>query len=353
MYAIAADVGGTKTLLAVADMSVPNTVLFEARYQSGEFDGFAPMLHRFIEDARVAGLPVEVGNIDILVLALAGLVGDTEARLTNLPWVIEKHRLRENFAIEKIIFMNDFEASVSGTVLLQAQDRVILNPGRVSPSSAANRATRIALGAGTGLGLAWGDDIAAGEQNMTYDRNMVCTHDTEGGHIDFAPVDDLQIRLLQFLQQNHQHVSYERILSGAGLVSIYQFFSGVNSADLSAEWVASHCSMDESANRALDLFVEIYGAYVGNIALLFKPRAGIFITGGIAAKLAEKMQSKQFIDAYLNKGRMRALVGEIPVYLVTNERIGILGALSQAVDMQHRTLQPGLQTLNLKQQAAS
>ena len=194
-----------------------------------------------------------------------------------------------------------------------------------------DNATRVAVGAGTGLGLAW----VQGEQRAAH------AYDTEGGHIDFAPVDDTQIRLLQFLQQSFAHVSYERLLSGSGLVRLYEFCAGktgINkSGNINAEWVNNQSENNEAAGRALSLFVQIYGAYIGNIALLFKPSGGIFITGGIAAKILKKMQSEEFINAYLDKGRMSALVEQIAVYLVTNERIGVLGAMSETMKMQRES----------------
>jgi glucokinase len=314
MHIIAADVGGTKTRLVFSDSKEPINVLYEARYSSGEFDGFESLLKTFIHDSGTSGT-----QIDALTLALPGLVDGDSARLTNLPWVIEKQALKDSFGINHVSFMNDFQASAFGTGQLLEEDRIILNPGQLKKN-----AVRVAVGAGTGLGVAW----------VLGDEKTACAYDTEGGHIDFAPIDDEQIRLLQFLQKRYAHVSYERLLSGAGLVNIYEFCAGKQGAEISAEWVNRQSKNIESADRALSLFVQIYGAYIGNIALIFKPYGGIFITGGVAAKMLQKMQSKSFINAYLNKGRMSTLVEQIPVYLVTNERIGVLGAMSEAAKIQ-------------------
>ncbi|MBE9568534.1 MAG: glucokinase [Proteobacteria bacterium] len=329
MHVIAADVGGTKTRLVFADSNEPGSVLHEARYLSAEFDGFEPMLQSFMQDCVTAG-----GSVDTLTLALPGLVSDTTARLTNLPWTIEKQKLKDAFGFKYVYFMNDFQASAFGTGQLLDKDILIINPGDVTADSLQKNDTRVAVGAGTGLGVAWADDDIRGGQKT------VCSHDTEGGHIDFAPTDDTQIELFKFLQQRFGHVSYERILSGDGLVSLYQFCSGKQEQNIDAEWVNKQSEKDAAAGRALSLFVQIYGAYIGNIALLFKPYGGIFITGGIAAKISKKMQSEEFINAYLNKGRMRALVEQIAVYLVTNERVGVLGAMSEAIKMQNSKMQP-------------
>lgn len=329
MHIIAADVGGTKTRLAFADADEPHHVLYEKRYLSSEFESFEPMLQTFLKDSGSAGAMGDAPRVDALTLALPGLVSDSSARLTNLPWTIEKQSLKDTFGIKDVYFMNDFQASAFGTGTLQEKDRITLNPGIVDSDALQKNATRVAVGAGTGLGVAWAEGAA----------EAACAHDTEGGHIDFAPTDDTQVELLKFLQQRHGHVSYERILSGDGLVSLYQFCSGDQLQNIDAEWVNTNSKNDAAADRALSLFVQIYGAYIGNIALLFKPYGGIYITGGIAAKILKKMQSEEFINAYLNKGRMRALVEQIAVYLVTNERVGVLGAISEAIKMQHASSQ--------------
>ena len=328
MNIIAADVGGTKTRMIVADTNEPRTVLFEARYLSGEFDSFEPLLKRFINES---GPPA--AQVETLMLALPGLVSDTSARLTNLPWVIKKQSLKDAFGFKNVSFMNDFQASAFGTSQLLDKDQIVLNQGAVT-DVLHNNAMRVTVGAGTGLGVAW----AQGHQESTH------AYDTEGGHIDFAPVDETQIELLQFLQQRFGHVSYERILSGDGLVSLYEFCAAKKNTEqqgqkISAEWVNKNSDKNKAAETALTLFVQIYGAYIGNLALLYKPHGGIYITGGIAAKMAEKMQSKDFTNAYLNKGRMRTLVEQITVYLVTNERVGVLGAMSEAIKMQHKPFQ--------------
>ncbi len=326
MYIIAADVGGTKTRLMLADVDKADNVLYEKRYQCEEFDSFEQLLRAFINESELVK-----GQVDILTLALPGLVSETSASLTNLPWVIEKQFLKDSFGFKNVYFMNDFQASALGTIQLPEKDRVILNSGRLNSNGLKDNVIRVAVGAGTGLGVAW----------IQSDLTAVHAYDTEGGHIDFAPVNETQIELLQFLQQSFAHVSYERLLSGSGLVRLYEFCAGkagINkSANINAEWVNNQSENDQAAGRALSLFVQIYGAYVGNIALLFKPSGGIFITGGIAAKILKKMQSEEFINAYLDKGRMSALVEQIAVYLVTNERIGVLGAMSETMKMQRES----------------
>lgn len=316
MHIIAADVGGTKTRLIYADLEHTNNILFEARYPSGEFDSFEPLLRTFIHESGLKGT-----TVDAMTLALPGLVNESTAKLTNLPWVIHKQDLIKQFEIKNVYFMNDFQASAYGTCLMQENDMLILNRVVSDASEINHNGISVAVGAGTGLGVSW---VQSGHYGMQ-------AHDSEGGHIDFAPVNEQQVQLLAFLKKRFDHVSYERILSGDGLAALYAFCSGNQDTNIDAAWVNTHANDDQAASDALLLFAQIYGAYIGNIAVLFKPSEGIFITGGIAAKIIKQMQSAAFSEAYLNKGRMRPLVEKIAVYLVTNERIGVLGAMSETI----------------------
>ena len=312
MNIIAADVGGTKTQIVVANANTPYEVLYEARYSSGDFDSFEPLLHAFIEESGC-----DNSQLSVLSLALPGVVNGAEAKLTNLPWTISKNVLQGEFGVEQIHFMNDFQASALGIAHLKPEDMVCLNPGVHK-----NDATRVAVGAGTGLGVSW----------MLNDGANARAWSTEGGHVDFAPVDEQQIELLKFLIERHRHVSYERLLSGDGLVALYEFCSRNDGTEFDAAWVHAEAETgNEAASRAMSLFVRIYGAFVGNMALLFKPQGGIYITGGIAAKIISWMKSDDFISAYLNKGRMRTLAQQTSVNLVINERVGVIGAISEAV----------------------
>jgi glucokinase len=310
MNIIAADIGGTKAWFVVADTGRPGQVLFEAKYNSRDFPAFEPLLRTFLEESGC-----DNRELAAISLALPGVVNGDKATLTNLPWTISKNVLRHDFGIEQIHFMNDFQASALGTLYLEAPDLVVLNAGVHN-----NDATRVAVGAGTGLGVSW----------LLSQEGVARAWSTEGGHIDFAPVTDEQVGLLNYLIARHGHVSYERLLSGEGLVTLYQYCSGgdrVDAARVHSEAEAGN----EAACRAMSLFVSIYGAFVGNMALLFKPEGGIYITGGIGAKIISWMKSDDFISAYCNKGRMRALAEKTSVYLVTNERVGVIGATAEAV----------------------
>lgn len=311
MNIIAADVGGTKTRLVITDAAKPDQVLHEARYNSQDFESFEPLLSKFIADSGA-----QDKQLAALSLALPGVVSGSDAHLTNLPWYLSKQELKDRFGVEQIHFMNDFQASALGTALLKPEDLICLNPGMQQTET-----LRVAVGAGTGLGVAW----------ISYDSGSPKAWSTEGGHLDFAPVDEIQMDLLTFLIDRYGHVSYERVLSGDGLVSLYEFCAGQETSDIEAAWVSEQAEgNNEAARMAMTLFVKIYGAFVGNLALLFKPGGGIYITGGIGAKIISWMKSDDFISAFFYKGRMQALAEQTSVYLVTNERVGVIGAISEA-----------------------
>ena len=317
-HIIAADIGGTKTRLVFARLQHDVEILYEARYQSGDFDSLDAMLVYFI-----AAAGQQSTGIDVLSLALPGAVEDDSVRLTNLPWVVSKTELAQCFGTEQIYFMNDFQAAALGVDQVDRDNLVVLNPGMHR-----NDATRAVIGAGTGLGLAW----------LQGTGSAATAWSTEGGHIDFAPVNTRQIELLEFMLQRHTHGSFERLVSGGGLVTLYEFCSRQPAEGIDGAWVHAEANAGNPlAREAMSLFVQIYGSYAGNIALLFKPEGGIYITGGIAGKIINWMQSEDFITAYLAKGRMEALARTIPVYVVSDERTGVTGALSHAVQRQQAT----------------
>lgn len=311
-HIIVADVGGTKTHLAYLDAHQPESVIHEQIAKCADFDSFDALLQAFMSESGC-----DMDALGALSLALPAPVGGDSVRLTNLPWVIDRHNLIKKYGVEHVFFMNDFEAQALGTLQLESDDCVILNAGAHNLG-----ATRVVVGAGTGLGMAWIQDV---------DTHPV-TRATEGGHIDFAPVNAKQVELLSFLAVKYSHVSYERLLSGQGLVNLYEFFSGQVKNGMDGAWVNDEATQGNTMARdALQMFAEIYGAYVGNLALLYKPEAGIFITGGIAPKIESWMKSRHFIDACLNKGRMQKLVEQTHICLVTNERAGVLGVLSETL----------------------
>ncbi len=319
MNIIAADIGGTKSHMVLANTDKPHYIIFELKYKSTDFENFESLLNTFIRDTGLQGkLPA------VLSLALPGVVDSDLVQLTNLPWEIDRSILIEMFGFEQVYFMNDFQASALGTLELDDDELTVLNKGKEN-----NVGLRVVVGAGTGLGVSW----------LLNKKEKSVAYSTEGGHIDFAPVDKQQMDLLHFLMIRYSHVSYERILSGKGLVNLYAFFlTGATGTDdeitVDAKWINQQASQgNKVAIQAMRLFIRIYAAYVGNLALIFKPQGGIYITGGIALKMINWMQSEDFIQAYLNKGRMQQVVDQVAVFLVKNESVGVFGALSEAVKL--------------------
>jgi glucokinase len=229
--------------------------------------------------------------------------------------------------LPKVEVINDHEATAWGISMLDAEDYVILNEGQ----SAVGNAAVIAAGTGLGqAGLVWN-----GQEHLPMP--------SEGGHADFAPRNQLEIDLLQYLQKKlGKRVSYERTLSGPGLVNIYTFLRDTG-REKEPEWLAKRlttvrapaeisAAADKSslARQALELFVAIYGAAAGNVALHFMAIAGLYIGGGIAPKIVSQLKTTTFLDAYLDKGRLSPLLAAIPVRVIMNDKVALLGAAALA-----------------------
>jgi glucokinase len=209
--------------------------------------------------------------------------------------------------------MNDFSATALGVTQLPDGDLLRIHPGRSDPAFPVG-----VLGAGTGLG----------EAVLVPCDGRFHVLATEGGHGDFAPQDAEQTGLFQHLQEQFGHVSWERVLSGPGLVNIFTFLGGEPCDP--AELAAMADSGDERARRAVRIFIDVYGSEAGNMALRLLGRGGIYIAGGIAARNPDWFTDGTFTNAYLRKGRFREVVGSIPVYVVMNPEAGLLGALAEA-----------------------
>jgi glucokinase len=319
MESIAADIGGTKSWLAwLADTPASAPQLrFERVYASAEFASADDLIRRFIRDA---GAPVAP---DALLLALPGPVAAQRVRLTNLDWTLDAAAMQEALGVKRVRFVNDFEAAAAGVATLQAADLVALNP---APGEAGG--VRAITGAGTGLGVAF--MLAGADGNYR-------TFATEGGHADFGPADAVQARLLERLREQYGHVSWERVVSGSALPDLYAFCCAerggpppavpVDGAALAARAAAG----DAAADAALELFTDLYGAWVGNVALLYRPRGGLYVAGGIAVHLQARLASPRFMAAAADKGRMRGVVERTPIHLVTTGRLGLQGAITQAL----------------------
>lgn len=324
MKVLAGDLGGTKTLLALMECegSRCESVL-ERRYPSDEWEGLGPMLAAFLDEAGTAARGVTRGAIGVAGPVEEGEAGE-RASITNLPWRMESAELAEVAGLARLRLINDFQAVGYGIEALGGGALHTLQAG--SPKA---RGPRAVIGAGTGLGqalLVWCDGY--------YE-----VLPTEGGHASFAPQDAEQQRLLTFLREAYGHVSYERLVSGMGLVNIQRYLESagliagpelrraMGEGDAAAAISAAACDdSDPSAMHALELFIRIYGAQAGNLALTTLCSGGLFVAGGIAPKILHKLKEVAFLEAFNAKGRMSRETARIPVHVVTEPRVGLLGA---------------------------
>lgn len=311
MNLIAGDIGGTKSGLAwVRDDAV--SPRFERVYASAAFASVDDLLRQFIADAG------EVAPPERFLLAVPGPVDAQRSRLTNLDWILDAAALGQRLGGAAVRLVNDFEAAAAGVTALARHEFVALNPRPVEADGVC-----AVTGAGTGLGLAF--FVGAAQMPRIFP--------SEGGHSDFAPADARQARLLDRLRARYGHVSWERVASGSALDDLYRFCCAergeapgdtpVDGAALSARAAAG----DPAADAALDLFTDLYGAWAGNVALLFQPRGGLYLAGGVSRHLRERLLAPRFMRAATDKGRMRGVVERTPIFLVTSERLGVAGAM--------------------------
>ena len=315
---LAGDIGGTKTLLQISAAGGAREPLLQKSYFNAGYTGLTEILDEFLREAGAPGIAAAC-------FALACPISGRRVKLTNLPWEVDADALAARFAIPRVSLINDFEAVGLGVAALQPADLLTLQAGKPQVQGA-----RLVVGAGTGLGVAW----------LSWQDGSYAVHPSEGGHMDFAPVDDVQYALLQYLQQRHGHVSYERIVSGPGIAAIFEFLRDTGRGTPSAQLVAAMGEGDAAATitqfaqqgdepiarMALDLFLRAYGAFVGNMALATLPRGGVYVAGGIAGKISATMRQGAFLRAFLDKGRFAGLLETLPLHIVTNPQAGLLGA---------------------------
>jgi glucokinase len=331
---LAGDIGGTKTILQLVELSESQPELhtiYQESYQSGDFPDLVPIVQQFL-------LKAESPTPEKACFAIAGPIVKNTAKLTNLAWFLETGRLEKELGIPHISLINDFAAVGYGILGLQKQDLLTLQAGKFQPE-----APIAIIGAGTGLGQ--GFLIKQGKYYQVFP--------SEGGHADFAPRHELEFQLLKYLLGKHdiQRVSVERVVSGQGIVSIYQFLRDRKIAPESPDiakivrtWEEEAGQQEKSVDpgaaigkaalqksdrlceQTMQLFVEAYGAEAGNLAIKLLPYGGLYVAGGIAPKILPIIQNSSFLLNFTQKGRMRSLLEEIPVYIVLNQQVGLIGA---------------------------
>lgn len=319
-YFICGDIGGTKILLRLGRfIDETAEICLEHKYHSNNFTCFSEVLKDFLYTAKKR-------NPVMACFAVAGPVITQSSALTNLTWQIDAEKISEEFSIPSVKLINDFEAAALSIELLSENDLVTLQTGRFEP-----RSMKVVLGAGTGMGVAW----------LTWKDNYYTPHPTEAGHVDFSPSNSLQDELLKFQRRKFGHVSIERVLSGNGLVDTFNFLQSF--LDKSGQLIQKNISINNSkmvtdlalnknhpiAMKALNLFIEIYGAYAGNLALTGLCQGGVYVTGGIAPKIIEKLKEGNFVEAFCKKGRYSDMMKNFPIHVVTNSKIGVIGAMQK------------------------
>jgi glucokinase len=320
---LAGDIGGTKTNLAL--FSVHGEKLrseSQEKFLSKRYSGLIPVLQDFLAEPHPA--------IDAACFGIAGAVVDGKVRTPNLPWMVDIEDLRRTLKLDGVTLLNDLEAAAYGLFTLENDEIFTLSEGTMR--HAGNKAL---IAAGTGLGQAILFD----------DGRRFHPAASEGGHGDFAPRNELEIELLRHLICRFGHVSYERVVSGPGLFNIYQFLKNVRRLE-EPDWLSARLAAAEDASveiskaalagdsaicvEALNIFVSVYGAEAGNLALRAKSVRGLYIGGGIAPKILDKLKDGTFMRAFVDKGRYTDLVKAIPVQVVLNEQAALRGAAHYA-----------------------
>lgn len=324
---VAGDIGGTKTLLALCERDVRAPV-FERRYGSHDAPDFPSLLGRFLDDSRAA-LGARA-RPDRACFGIAGPVLGGHVKVTNLPWEVDARALERVFGFASVRLINDFAAAAHGVEALADDDLVTLQQGEPVAG-----APRVVLGAGTGLGVAY----------MVADDGGYRVIAGEGGHAGFAPADADQVALWTHVHGGAHRVELEDVLSGRGLARVYEFLRAarrhpesprvareIAESDSAAAIARGALERDDPlASAALDLFVAIYGSAAGDHALNVVARGGVFIAGGIAPKILPRLAAGGFLAAFNAKGEFSALARRLPVRVVMNEKLGLIGAARCAV----------------------
>ncbi len=322
MNLLVGDLGGTKTILAIATDEPGKPLLHEKSFASAHYDSLEAMIGDYLSglDLRIEGA----------CLAVAGPISKGQASITNLNWFVNAENLRAAFNLSAVLLINDLEAVAYAIPILELQDVFTLSAGNPAPGG--NIAV---LAPGTGLGEAY----------ITTEDGRYTAHASEGSHASFAPVNDLQMKLLTYLWgKGYEHISFERVCSGGlGIPNLYSFLKDTSVAE-EPTWLAEKLAASEDPTpvimaaaldqnqpcelcaAVLDLFLAILGAEAGNQALKIMATGGIYLGGGIPPRILGKLQEPAFLEALCAKGRFQKLLGDIPVKVILNSQAGLLGA---------------------------
>lgn len=318
---LAGDIGGTKTILAVfsAEQGL-RAPLSEKTFPSQQYNSLEDIVQEFLAEFDT---PIEAACFGV-----AGPVVEGQARITNLPWIIDTNRLRDVLGIDNVRLLNDLESVACAIPALTTSDLYVLNTGETVTKGAIG-----VIAPGTGLGEAF----------LTWDGQTYRAYPSEGGHATFAPRSEVERDMLRYLWQTYEHVSYERVCSGMGIPNIYQYFRDTLDTDELPEVVEKleqaqdktpvivNAALDEEhpseiCRRTLEQFVSILGAEAGNLALKVLATGGVYIGGGIAPRIHSVLDDERFMHTFRHKGRFASMLDRIPVYVIRNSKTALLGA---------------------------
>jgi glucokinase len=333
---LAGDIGGTKTNLALfKDKEDLHSPMHEAKFPSADYATLAALVHDFLSQRDLTGIPIERA-----VFGVAGPVVAGKAKATNLPWNIEESQLEQALNIPAVTLLNDLAAMATAIPLLTRADLFTLNEGKP-----ARHGTLAVVAPGTGLG----------EATLTWDGEHYRVHPSEGGHADFAPTNSFEIGLLVYMLERMPHVSYEQVCSGIGLPNIYAYLKDsalfhepvwlaeelakvkdqtpiiVNAAkgELPGQALSEPVDICQSVLRT---FVSILGAESGNMALKALATGGVYLSGGIPPRILPFLQEGEFLQSFKNKGRFADMLAGFPVHVILNPNVGLMGAAAYGFD---------------------
>ena len=325
---LAGDIGGTKTNVGIySPEKGPREPLFEAIFPSSKYPSLEILVGDFLSQVSI--------EIDHASFGVAGPVAGGQARVTNLPWVIQEDQLMRSLRLKSVQLFNDLEAIAYGVNLLEKQDLYTLNEGVPTPQG-----TLSVIAPGTGLGEAF----------LVWEGERYRAYPSEGGHADFGPNSDLEIDLLRSFQKKFGHVSYERICSGHGLLNIYDYLKESGYAE-EPPWLAEQLAATNDptpvivsaavntekscklCTTTLSIFISALGAEAGNLALKVMATGGVYLGGGIPPRIISLLEKGAFMKCFTNKGRFSELVSRIPVHVICNPKIALMGAALYGLEM--------------------
>lgn len=317
MYLVG-DIGGTKTHLALFDHKKS---VREKKYVSDEHTNLNEIVRSFLSEGS--------SEIQVAVFGIAGPIEEGRVETTNLPWVIDSKELGKEIGTNRVFLLNDLQANAYGIRALSDDEFCVLNEGKPIPGNAA------LISAGTGLG----------EAGLYWDGEDHHPFACEGGHSDFAPRNELEFELWQYLHKKYGHVSFERVVAGPAIYDLYLFLIETEKEKHTKEMEEAFRGNDPSVvisekgvtgespvcEKVLEWFISLSGSEAGNMALKFLSFSGLYVGGGIAPKILKKMKEKHFMEAFTAKGRFKDLLAQMPVKIILNDRTALLGAAEYAI----------------------